>query len=67
MKIFRDNVAIELSKEEIHRAYRQHLYEMDKELIKNRLMEFIFNDEYERIEDKESFYDEITSDIFILS
>ena len=60
MKIFRDNVAIELSKEEIHMAYRQHLYDMDKELIKGRLMEFIFDDEYKRIEDKEAFYNEVT-------
>ena len=60
MKILRDDVVIELKKEDIHRAYRQYLYEMDKELVKSRLMDFLFEDEYESIEDIEAFYDEAT-------
>ena len=31
----------------------------DKELIKSRLMDFIFEDEYERIKDKEAFCNEV--------
>lgn len=34
-------------------------FRADKELIKSRLMDFIFDDEYERIEDKETFCNEV--------
>ena len=37
-------------------------YNIEKELVKARLMDFIFDDEYERIEDKEAFYDEVTAE-----
>ena len=37
-------------------------YNIEKELVKARLMDFIFGDEYERIEDKEAFYDEVTAE-----
>ena len=35
------------------------IFNIEKELVKARLMDFIFDDEYERIEDKEAFYDEV--------
>lgn len=54
---------IELKKEEVQRAYREYLYEMDKELLKSRLMDFIFDDEFERIKDKEGFYNEATIEL----
>ncbi len=34
-------------------------FNIEKELVKARLMEFIFDDEYERIEDKDAFYNEV--------
>lgn len=34
-------------------------FRLEKELVKTRLMDFIFDDEYARIEDKDAFYDEV--------
>ena len=62
MKIYRDNIEIELKPDEIEKAYRQYLYEMDKELIKNKLLDIIFEDEYECIVDEDGFYDEATAE-----
>ncbi len=62
MKIYRDNIEIELKASEVENAYRHQLYEMDKTLLKSRLMDFIFTDEFERIKDKELFYDEATAE-----
>lgn len=63
MKIFRGNVVIELTQEEIHKAYREYLYQMDKELLKSKLNDFIFDDEFEHIQDKETFYNEATTEL----
>ena len=39
MKIYRDNIEIELTADEIEQAYRQYLYENDKEVLKIKLNE----------------------------
>ena len=39
MKIYRENIEIELIADEIEKAYRQYLYENDKEVIKIKLNE----------------------------
>ena len=63
MKIYRENVVIELTPAEIHKAYREHLYQMDKELLISKLNDFIFDDEFYRIQDKEAFYNEATTEL----
>ncbi len=39
MKIYRENIEIELTADEIEKAYRQYLYENDKEVLKIKLNE----------------------------
>lgn len=39
MKIYRDNIEIELTVDEMEQAYSQHLYENDKEVLKIKINE----------------------------